>query len=92
MDINYVRPEKQPKDYVPQKSVDDIPVTKALSGKAIRDAGERGSSITNMFSNNEGPQMIGPQNNRGRCVMPEASQVDTIFLMSSKERVANKGA
>lgn len=43
MDINYVRPERQSKDYVPQKSVDDIPVTKALSGKAIRKMLVRGA-------------------------------------------------
>lgn len=65
---------KKPKDYVPQNSLEDIPITKIIRDRRQENTGERGSSNTKMFSNDEsttngdrlGPQMIGPQNNRGQ--------------------------
>lgn len=89
-----MRPEKQPKGYAPQKSLDEIPITKVIRNNHQEYIGERGSSITTTFSNEESTgnsDGVGPQNNKGR-VCKTQSKPGGYKFPNGKGRVASEGA
>lgn len=65
-----MRSEKQPKDYVLRKSLEDMQITKAIRDSHQKYTGEReGLSLTKTFSKDESTtngDRLEPQNNRGQ--------------------------